>query len=1079
MNNTIDSPIIVHDIKNNNEKQDESNEEYQIIQEDYCSSPKCGIRSKIVTKSVEKIIFSPIEISTHPYFKYSVTPIKDEHMKFDFSQSETNNTRIQEEIKSKKNINNIFYNQKTSYIEVIKDELKEEKSETDSENGEKLMDKSRYFNILKNKESAMTIELSNNTNRGTPKQIRSAKLKSRKINLQKISSFNYNDIHHSIKLKEKLKLLLNDNNENTKGKKKGKASQKLMHNILRLVDDKNKKSEADVINLINNNDNNNCKSKESTLFNSLRLKKENIKNIKQKFSPYKIGKERKEPFKVKSSLTSTDLKGLIKKKKRTKENGLKKIRTTHNIQYDPNKNLINKSKRDKKEGNADNNNNDGFIMNKPKKKKSKHKKMKNLGEKVFLNLNKENKKYNENEDKNKDKDKDKGDINDNFPNRRINNFHSYKLNFNINFKNKNNNLGTPSTTKKRRRSIFDFNLDENKKRNILTNIKKERELSSNKKKSAFSNKVVTDREKERQKEKNKENEIENENKKKNTKDKKDRKKSKRKDKQKNKDKEKYKETKEKDKDKDIDTKINKSSKEKNRLNKKLNNLYLQGLSRKKKSHTILYHNYNKSLFNRDSAKKLSLLPFLSESAKSSIKNSLTLKKVDSRELSLKNDLPPNQNSSRKFNRCNRRHSTKILFHNKTSQKEKITAYTNKQTIENLNEYIKQCLEIIPDLYELEEMPRCKNKIHPDFLDKKSNSKKVALFDLDETIVHCIGEINMNNVENFSRQGDAKIKVQLPGGKKITIGINIRPHWEQALDLIRDKYHIIAYTASHESYADSVLNYLDPDKKYFEYRLYRSHCVLCVINEMKFYVKDLGILEDCCDLKDVVLIDNSVLSFAYHLDNGIPISPFYDSKTDCELLDISNFLLKYADEDDIRDKLREVYKLNEYLEIIKNYSSEDSFTSSSSISIVQEDEEGEKTNKDNNNYNLVLNLSKSSKNNTINEKEEDISDIKDKNNIFNLNDKIKNCSQRNFKFKEIIDLFDKEEQNIKKSQSKSFSYRAKKNKKFESKNKLNYNKNIDKSWCLLKKKNKYKSFRNFDINFKKEWDEKQKELNNGK
>jgi len=1073
---TTKSPIIVNDIKDNNEKKDESIEDYQIIQEDYCSSPKCGIRSKIVTKSVEKIIVSPIEISTHPYFKYSITPVKDEHMKCDFSQSETNNTRIQEEIKSKKNINNIFNNQKTSYIEIIKDELKEEKSETESEDGEKLTDKSNYLNILKNKESAMTIELNNNINRGTPFQVRSAKLKSRKINLHKISSFNYNNNHHSIKLKEKLKLLLNENNENIKGKKKAKASQKLMHNILMLVDDKKKKSETNMISLVRNIDNNNCKS----IFNSLKLKKENIKNIKQKFSPFKIGKERKEPFKVKSSLTSTDLKGLIKKKKRPQENGLKKIKTTHNIQFDPN----NKTKRGKKEENMNdnNNNNEDFILNKPKKKKSKHKKMKSLGERVNANLNKEIKRSNENEDKTKNNDKDKGDIHDNFSKRRANNFHSIKLNINDTLRKKNKIFETPSTAKKRRRSIFDFNLDESRKKNILINIRKEKEkkeISSNKKKSTFSNKVVTDKEK--QKEKNKEKEKENLNKRKNTKDKKDRKKSKKKDKNKpkNKDKDKNLMKENKDKDKNIETKINlnifnKKSKEKNQLNKKINNQFMQVLSRKKKSHTILYHNINKSLFNRDSAKKLSLLPFVSESAKSSIKNALTLKRIDSRELSLKNDLPPNQSSSRKFTRCTRRHSTKILFHNKSSQKEKITDYTNKQTIDNLNEYIKQCLEIIPDLYELDEMPRCKNKIHPDFLKKNLNTKKVALFDLDETIVHCIGEINMNNVENFSRQGDAKIKVQLPGGKQITIGINIRPHWEQALDIIRDKYHIIAYTASHESYADSVLNYLDPDKKYFEYRLYRSHCVLCVINEMKFYVKDLGILEDCCDLKDVVLIDNSVLSFAYHLDNGIPISPFYDSKNDCELLDISNFLLKYADENDIRDRLREVYKLNEYLEIIKNYSSEDSFTGSSSISIVQEDEEGEKTNKNNNKY-MELNLSKSSKNNTIHEKEEDSLDIKDNNNTFYLNDKIKNCSQRYFKFKEIIDLFDNEEKNDK--MSKSFSLREKRYKKLESKS--NINKNIDKSWCLVKKKNKYKSFRNFDINFKKEWDEKQKELNNNK
>ena len=88
-------PLIIYNNDNYKEKKEESYEEYQIIKEDYCSSPKCGIKSKIVTKSVEKMSFSPIEISTNPYFKYCVIPIKDENFKYDFSQSETNHTRKQ------------------------------------------------------------------------------------------------------------------------------------------------------------------------------------------------------------------------------------------------------------------------------------------------------------------------------------------------------------------------------------------------------------------------------------------------------------------------------------------------------------------------------------------------------------------------------------------------------------------------------------------------------------------------------------------------------------------------------------------------------------------------------------------------------------------------------------------------------------------------------------------------------------------------------------------------------------------------------------------------------------------------
>ena len=291
-----------------------------------------------------------------------------------------------------------------------------------------------------------------------------------------------------------------------------------------------------------------------------------------------------------------------------------------------------------------------------------------------------------------------------------------------------------------------------------------------------------------------------------------------KEKNKNKKKEKFRQ-KEKEKDKEEKSekvRENKSSKKYSVKNLKLllkeptkeSKIPFNSAKRKDKSITFIYKNKN-NYFIRESSKKLNVFHSIN-SQKLNLKN--VLRRMNSREITSKNNMQLILESSRKFHRYSRRNSTKIIhFKNST---EKITAYTNKQTIENINDYTRQCLEIIPDLYELKEIPRCKSKIHPNF----KKTKKIALYDLDETIVHCIGEINMNNVENFSRQCDAKIKVLLPGGKEVTIGINIRPHWEEALNIIKDKYHIIAYTASHESYADSVLNFLDPEKKYFEYRL---------------------------------------------------------------------------------------------------------------------------------------------------------------------------------------------------------------------------------------------------------------------
>lgn len=63
------------------------------------------------------------------------------------------------------------------------------------------------------------------------------------------------------------------------------------------------------------------------------------------------------------------------------------------------------------------------------------------------------------------------------------------------------------------------------------------------------------------------------------------------------------------------------------------------------------------------------------------------------------------------------------------------------------------------------------------------------------------------------------------------------------------------------------------------------------------MKDLRILG--VDLKDVVLVDNSTYSFAFQLDNGIPILPFYNDRNDDELLHLTNYLEAIADSDDMR------------------------------------------------------------------------------------------------------------------------------------------------------------------------------------
>jgi len=116
-------------------------------------------------------------------------------------------------------------------------------------------------------------------------------------------------------------------------------------------------------------------------------------------------------------------------------------------------------------------------------------------------------------------------------------------------------------------------------------------------------------------------------------------------------------------------------------------------------------------------------------------------------------------------------------------------------------------------------------IHSFPFEKDLKSKKLAVFDLDETLVHCV-------TKNISK-ADVQLTIKTSNGKnseKYKIGINVRPYTIESLKAIKKYYVVIIYTASHRAYADKVLDYLDPKNEIFEYRLYRDNCVKVKMEE---------------------------------------------------------------------------------------------------------------------------------------------------------------------------------------------------------------------------------------------------------
>jgi CTD small phosphatase-like protein 2 len=274
------------------------------------------------------------------------------------------------------------------------------------------------------------------------------------------------------------------------------------------------------------------------------------------------------------------------------------------------------------------------------------------------------------------------------------------------------------------------------------------------------------------------------------------------------------------------------------------------------------------------------------------------------------------------------------------KEETIKNYTNQEMIDDENEYMVECLKILLKL-KIEDQPRVKQKVNFNFPEEDKN-KKIALFDLDETLVHCTKEKKGIN-------GDT-VNVKLPTNKTVPVGLNIRSNWKEALDLIKSHYNIVVYTASHQSYADAVLNYIDKENKYFQYRLYRNHCIQCDVDGFKFYVKDLDTLNKHYNLKDVVLIDNSVLSFAYHLNNGIPIVPFIEQKDDTQLLMLAYYLVSIAGFDDLTEENKKHINIEYYLMKTKKLAEEE-----------EEDEDEEEEKNDENDINKQNNKEKEKQN----------------------------------------------------------------------------------------------------------------------
>ena len=217
------------------------------------------------------------------------------------------------------------------------------------------------------------------------------------------------------------------------------------------------------------------------------------------------------------------------------------------------------------------------------------------------------------------------------------------------------------------------------------------------------------------------------------------------------------------------------------------------------------------------------------------------------------------------------------------------------------------------------------------LPPQSSNKKTLVLDLDETLVH-------SQFMTFSEPSDVVIKIEIEN-EIHDIHVMVRPGVKEFLEKMDKLYEIVIFTASVSKYADPLLDIIDK-KGYCPFRLFREHCSL--INTT--FVKDLQRLGR--DLKNIIIVDNSPLSYSLHPENGLPILTWFEDKEDRELYSIIPVLVFLSTVPDVRDFIPKFVgkdnKINyeKANEIMKKYNGP---------RIVISDNKEKEINKRNNNY----------------------------------------------------------------------------------------------------------------------------------
>ena len=121
-----------------------------------------------------------------------------------------------------------------------------------------------------------------------------------------------------------------------------------------------------------------------------------------------------------------------------------------------------------------------------------------------------------------------------------------------------------------------------------------------------------------------------------------------------------------------------------------------------------------------------------------------------------------------------------------------------------------------------------------------------------------------------------------------------------IHLIRKLYHffeIDIFTAAIKRYADNIVNKLDPNNTYVNYRFYREHCIYEGTKTVKKLVR-IG-----RELNKIIFVDNIKYNAKYNMENLYHVSSWKDDVYDQEMVKLQDLLIDIIINGTYKDDIR--------------------------------------------------------------------------------------------------------------------------------------------------------------------------------